>query len=63
MATQSRTQKDAGKIAADDAGETARVYRFLKLFYVFNVDQIDALPDGFGREVTRPAAQRPAAIE
>lgn len=55
-------QKDAGKTAAEDAGETARVYRFLKLFYVFNVDQIDELPEGFGAEVA-PVAAEPGAIE
>ncbi|MGE0595386.1 MAG: ArdC family protein [Hyphomonadaceae bacterium] len=53
---------DAGKNADDDRGDAARAYRFLKLFYVFNVDQIDELPEGFGAEVV-PAAAEPGAIE
>lgn len=48
--------------ASDDGGDASRSYRFLKLFYVFNVDQIDELPDGFGAEVA-PAAAEPSAIE
>jgi antirestriction protein ArdC len=51
---------DAGKNA--DGCDAARPYRFLKLFYVFNVDQIDELPEGFGAEVA-PAAAEPGAIE
>jgi antirestriction protein ArdC len=53
---------DAGKNADDDRGDAARPYRFLKLFYVFNVDQIDELPVGFGAEVA-PVAAEPGAIE
>jgi antirestriction protein ArdC len=53
---------DAGKNADDDRCDAARAYRFLKLFYVFNVDQIDELPEGFGAEVA-PVAAEPGAIE
>ncbi|MEQ1818936.1 MAG: zincin-like metallopeptidase domain-containing protein [Terricaulis sp.] len=35
---------------------------FLKLFYVFNVDQIDELPEVFGAEVA-PVAAEPSALE
>jgi antirestriction protein ArdC len=55
-------QDCAGKNADDDRGDAARAYRFLKLFYVFNVDQIDELPEGFGAEVA-PAAAEPGVIE
>ena len=55
-------QRDAGDASADDNGDATRSYRFLKLFYVFNVNQIDALPDGFGVE-TAPVAAEPGAIE
>jgi antirestriction protein ArdC len=55
-------QDDAGMSATDDRSDAARSYRFLKLFYVFNVDQIDELPEGFGAEVV-PVAAEPSAIE
>lgn len=55
-------QKNIGDALSDDNGDTARTYRFLKLFYVFNVDQIDALPERFGAE-TAPAEAAPSAIE
>lgn len=48
--------------APTDDGREGRAYRFLKLFYVFNVDQIDDLPPGFGADVS-PAAIEPCAIE
>ena len=48
--------------AADDGGDAARSYRFVKLFYVFNIDQIDKLPEGFGADVAGPIA-KPGAIE
>ena len=51
-----------GASASDEGADAARSYRFLKLFYVFNVGQIDELPEGFGAEtVVAPAA--PGAIE
>lgn len=43
-------------------GEPARAYRFLKLFHVFNLDQINDLPEGFGAETVMAPAE-PSAIE
>jgi len=43
-------------------GESDHSYRFLKLFHVFNVDQVDDLPEGFGAEMVVDCAQ-PCAIE
>lgn len=49
---------------AEAQGQTddeARPYRFLKLFYVFNAEQCENLPDGFAAEIT-PAPIDPPAI-
>ena len=49
------------KQGSDDNAETSagndetRRYRFLKLFHVFNVEQIDNLPTGFGAEIAPKA--------
>lgn len=53
---------EAGKSAADENADAQRAYRFLKLLYVFNVDQIDELPEDFGFEVANIPAE-PSAIE
>lgn len=50
-----KEEKSSSSPAKAD-GETQRGYRFLKLFHVFNVDQIDDLLDGFGVELA-PLAQ------
>lgn len=58
---QAKAQQDASATATgDDAGE--RTYRFLKLFYVFNVEQIDGLPPHIGVEVT-PIVREPSFAE
>lgn len=58
------TPKDAGGASENKAGkveEGRQSYRFLKLFHVFNLEQIDDLPSDFGVEpciaapVSRPA--------
>lgn len=49
----------------DEGAETETkdsAYRFLKLFYVFNVDQIDGLPEDFGVETIFESIA-PSAIE
>ena len=50
--------------AADTSGgnDEARRYRFLKLFHVFNVEQIDNLPADFGAEIA-PKAPAPSVLD
>jgi antirestriction protein ArdC len=55
-------QNDASKANTSEGVDATRPYRFLKLFYVFNIDQIDELPGGFGAEAT-PVVADPCAIE
>src|SRR5690606_24776621 len=55
------------KHGSDDNAETAasdetRRYRFLKLFHVFNVEQIDNLPADFGAEIA-PKAPPPSVLD
>ncbi len=45
----------------DHSDDEARRYRFLKLFYVFNAEQCEDLPDGFVAEIA-PAPIDPPAI-
>ena len=55
-------QPNLGEVISNESGDASRSYLFLRLFYVFNVDQIDELPKGFGAEtIVAPAA--PGAIE
>lgn len=56
------------KSKTDDSGDAInepneKRYRFLKLYHVFNVEQIDALPDGFGAELAPPIPQEPSALQ
>lgn len=60
QATPKANGVESGKPEGDD--DPARSYRFLKFFYVFNLDQIDDLPEGFGAEVA-PVVVEPSAIE
>lgn len=48
---------------AADAAESQRPYRFLKLFHVFNVEQIDGLPPHIGVYAAPPPVQWPALHE
>lgn len=52
-----KPRPDANKPGEDEA----RAYRFLKLFYVFNAEQCENLPDGFAAEIA-PAPIDPPAI-
>lgn len=52
-----KPRPDVDKPAKDEA----RSYRFLKLFYVFNAEQCENLPDGFAAEIA-PAPIDPPAI-
>lgn len=56
----SRDDASVTGTAAKDAAE--RTYRFLKLFHVFNVEQIDDLPAHIGVE-TMPAPREPSFVE
>ena len=40
-----------------------KTYRFLKLFHVFNVEQIDDLPPNFGAEIAAEPSELPAISE
>jgi len=53
--------KSDGKTLNGDA--TEKRFRFLKLFHVFNIEQVDALPDGFGAELAPPTPQAPSALQ
>lgn len=49
-----------------DAGEAhanSKTYRFLKLFHVFNVEQVDDLPPDFGAEAAPELRELPAISE
>lgn len=59
---QAAKKSSVGDTKTGDDDDAARRYRFLKLFYVFNVDQIDELPGGFGAEAA-PVVAEPCAIE
>lgn len=58
---QAKSKTDASAPAAGEAEEQR--YRFLKLYHVFNVQQIDALPEGFGAEITPAMPQEPSALQ
>jgi antirestriction protein ArdC len=49
---------------APESGDQAeqRTYRFVKLFHVFNVEQVDALPAHIGVEMA-PAPRAPSSVE
>lgn len=53
----SNTDDNAG-IDADE-----KHYRFLKLYHVFNVEQIEDLPEGFGAEFGPVVPQEPSALQ
>jgi antirestriction protein ArdC len=57
------TAKNDQSPANGEISEQERRYRFLKLFHVFNVEQIDDLPEGFGADVAPVAPLAPSAIE
>ncbi|KAF0177873.1 MAG: hypothetical protein FD160_2439 [Caulobacteraceae bacterium] len=57
---QATTKSDRAETGDD--GEPARSYRFLKLFHVFNVTQIDDLPDNFAVEPAPPEMREPEAF-
>lgn len=59
---QAKARDDAKSAGTASEGDAERTYRFLKLFYVFNVDQIDALPQHIGIE-TAPVAKEPSFVE
>jgi antirestriction protein ArdC len=48
--------------ARDHSDDDARPYRLLKLFYVFNAEQCDDLPDGFAAEIASPPIDPPAIV-
>ncbi|QGZ94904.1 ArdC family protein [Terricaulis silvestris] len=54
--------KNEKRPAMGDDGEPARGYRFVKLFLVFNCEQIDDLPPHIGVEIT-PEPQAPDALD
>lgn len=48
---------------ANDPDADGKTYRFLKLFHVFNVEQIDDLPTDFGAEVAPEPRELPVISE
>lgn len=54
--------KSGDGVSADGEAEERR-FRFLKLYHVFNVEQVDCLPDGFGAEIVSPIPQAPSAFQ
>ncbi len=46
----------------DSGDDNARPYRFLKLFYVFNAEQCDELPDGFAAECAPTPIDPPSIV-
>lgn len=59
---QARSRNDTEATATAGQAATERTYRFLKLFHVFNVDQIDDLPGHVGVE-TVCAPRKPSFVE
>lgn len=60
---QAMAKHGSGDNAETSAGnDEARRYRFLKLFHVFNVEQIDNLPTGFGAEIA-PKTPPPSVLD
>lgn len=60
---QAAAQNDAEHNATDVAADIAKTYRFLKVFHVFNADQIEGLPEDFAIEPLAPAPRAPLAFE
>ena len=58
---QAKAKADSASAANADKDE--KRYRFLKLYHVFNVQQIDDLPEGFGAEIAPPMPQELSALQ
>mgnify|MGYP000004325188 CR=1 FL=1 len=48
--------------SSEQSEDAARPYRFLKLFYVFNTEQCENLPDGFAAEIALTPIDPPAVV-
>lgn len=55
---QAKSRDDASATGTAGEGAAERTYRFLKLFHVFNVEQIDDLPAHVGVETTSAPRER-----
>lgn len=49
--------------SSDGDGQEGKTYRFLKLFHVFNVEQVDDLPPDLGVEIATEPRELPAISE
>lgn len=59
---QAKPKSDSASAPVVGENTTERTYRFLKVFYVFNVEQMDGLPAHVGVE-TAPPAREPSSVE
>lgn len=59
---QAKPKEDSGASAVALESAPERTYRFLKVFYVFNVEQIDGLPAHVGVETAAPVRE-PSSVE